>query len=42
MAEARRQFGNPEEGERLPLKAVTTKLMKRVKEDFSSVCNPDL
>jgi hypothetical protein len=28
IAEARRQFGNPEEGERPPLEAVTRKLAK--------------
>jgi hypothetical protein len=28
IAEARGQFGNPEEGERPPLKAVTRKLVK--------------
>jgi hypothetical protein len=28
VAEAREQFGNPEEGKRLPLEAVTRKLVK--------------
>jgi hypothetical protein len=41
VAKARGQFGNPEEGESLPLEAVTRELVKTVTEN-TSVCNSDL
>jgi hypothetical protein len=41
VAKARGQFENPEEGESLPLEAVTKELVKTMTEN-TSVCNSDL
>jgi hypothetical protein len=39
LSEARGQFGNPEEGERPPLEAVTRKLVKTANREDLSLCS---